>query len=65
MTTLTISVPDKSLQKLQELATRFSVAPEELVRLSLEELLARPEEDFKRALEYILQKNAELYRLLA
>lgn len=65
MTTITISVPDKSLQKLQELARRFQVTPEELVRVSLEELLARPEEDFQRALEYVLQKNAELYRRLA
>lgn len=65
MTTLTISVTDKNLQRLHELALRFSVAPEELVRVSLEELLARPEEDFKRALDYVLQKNAELYRLLA
>ena len=65
MTTITISLPDDRLQKLKELATRFSVAPEELVRVSIEELLTRPEEDFRRALDYVLNKNAELYRRLA
>ncbi len=65
MTTITISLPDDRLQKLREIATRFSVAPEGLVRVSIEELLTRPEEDFRRALEYVLSKNAELYRRLA
>jgi predicted transcriptional regulator len=65
MTTITISLPDDRLQKLKGIATRFSVAPEELVRVSIEELLTRPEEDFRRALEYVLSKNAELYRRLA
>ena len=65
MTTITISLPDDRLQKLKEIATRFSIAPEELVRVSVEELLTRPEEDFRRALEYVLDKNAELYRRLA
>ena len=65
MTTITISLPDDRLQKLKEIATRFSVAPEELVRVSIEELLTRPEEEFRQALEYVLNKNAELYRRLA
>lgn len=65
MTTITISLSDDRLQKLKELATRFKVAPEELVRASLEELLTRPEEEFRRTLEYVLNKNAELYRRLA
>ncbi len=65
MSTITISLPDERLQRLKEIAARFSVAPEELVRVSIEELLTRPEEDFRRALEYVLSKNAELYRRLA
>jgi len=65
MTTITIALPDDRLQKLQEIAVRLRVAPEELVRVSIEELLTRPEEDFRRALDYVLNKNAELYRRLA
>lgn len=65
MTTITISLPDERLQKLKELATLFQVAPEDLLRASLEELLTRPEGDFRRALDFVLKKNAELYRRLA
>lgn len=65
MTSITISLPDDRLKKLKEIAAQFSIAPEELVRVSIEELLSRPEEDFQRALAYVLNKNAELYRRLA
>lgn len=51
--------------KLQEVATRLRVTPEELARLSIEELLASPEETFQQAVDYVLKKNAELYRRLA
>ncbi len=65
MTTITIALSDDQLQKLQQIATLFQVAPEELVRVSVEELLSRPEEEFRKALEYVLQKNTELYQRLA
>ncbi|MCI0393467.1 MAG: DNA-binding protein [Chloroflexi bacterium] len=65
MTSITITLPDDRLQKLNEIANRFSITPEELVRASVEELLTRPDEEFLQALEYILDKNAELYRRLA
>lgn len=65
MTTITIALSDDRLQKLQQIAMLFQVAPEELVRVSVEELLSRPEEEFRKALEYVLQKNTELYQRLA
>jgi predicted transcriptional regulator len=65
MTTITITLPDDRLLKLQERATHFSVSPEELVRVSIEEMLSRPDEAFQRAVNYVLEKNAELYRRLA
>jgi antitoxin FitA len=65
MATLTISLPEDRLQQLKEQAARFRIAPEELVRASIEELLTRPDEEFQRALTYVLTKNAELYRRLA
>ncbi|ABU58294.1 hypothetical protein [Roseiflexus castenholzii] len=65
MTTITIALSDDQLQKLQQIATLFRVTPEELVRVSVEELLSRPEEEFRKALEYVLQKNTELYQRLA
>ena len=65
MTTFTITLPDERVKKLQEIAEHFRVAPEELVRASLEELLTRPTDDFQRVLERLLAKNAELYKRLA
>lgn len=65
MTSLTITLPDDRMLKLQEVATRLRVTPEELARLSIEELLASPEETFQQAVDYVLKKNAELYRRLA
>lgn len=65
MTTITIAMSEEQLQKLQEIAAHFQVAPEELVRVSIEELLARPEKEFQKALDDVLRKNAELYRRLA
>jgi hypothetical protein len=65
MSTITITLPGDGLLKLKERAAYFSVSPEDLVRVSIEELLTRPEEAFQQTADYVLQKNAELYRRLA
>ena len=65
MATITVSLPADRLNQLKAVAERFHVAPEELVRVSIEELLTRPEDDFRKALDYVLQKNAQLYQRLA
>ena len=38
---------------------------EDLAAASIEALLAQPGDDFARAVELVLRKNAELYRRLA
>lgn len=65
MTTIPIALSNDQLRELQQIAGRFQVAPEDLVRISIEELLSCPEEEFRRVLEYVSQKNAELYQRLA
>ncbi len=65
MTTLVITLSDDRLSKLKEIATYLGVSPEDLVRASVEELVTRPEDAFERIVEYVLDKNAELYRRLA
>jgi len=65
MTTITIELPSERLQKLQEMASRFGVSMEELVRVSVEDMLTQPEEEFLKAAQYVLKKNAELYKRLA
>jgi len=65
MSVVTIPLSEEQLRKLHEKARRLRVTPEVLLMATLEDLLARPEEDFRRAVEYVVRKNAELYRRLA
>ncbi|HSK81182.1 MAG TPA: CopG family transcriptional regulator [Thermoanaerobaculia bacterium] len=63
--TFTIALSDEKARRLEELAREGGVAPEELLRASVEDWLAEPREDFARAASYVLQKSKELYRRLA
>jgi predicted transcriptional regulator len=65
MNAITVTLSDDRLAQLQEMATRFQVSPEELVRVGVEELLAQPDDAFQRVVTTVLKKNAELYRRLA
>jgi hypothetical protein len=65
METITITLAEPVLRKLKELAKEAKVAPEELVRASVEEWLQRPRDSFASAANYVLQKNVALYRRLA
>ena len=62
MTTITISLPDEQLRELNQAALQLQVSPEELVHISIEELLAQPTDAFRQAIDYVLNKNAELYK---
>lgn len=65
MHTITITIPDDRLGKLQETATRLGVSLEELILMGVEEILNQPEQTFQSAVDYVLKKNAELYKRLA
>ena len=65
MTTNTITLSNKQSEKLAEIADRYGVPPEALVRASVDELLSGPESEFRRAVERVFDKNIELYRRLA
>ena len=64
MKELTISLSDKQLSKLKEVAKKLSVSAEELIQVSINELLSRPDKEFEKATSYVLKKNAELYQRL-
>jgi predicted transcriptional regulator len=65
MSSITVTVSDDRLAKLKEIAGRYSISPEDLIRVSIDELLARPDETFEKAAKCVLNKNSELYRRLA
>jgi hypothetical protein len=65
MNEITISISDDRMKQLREKAIHFQVAPEDLLRVGLEDVLACPAADLRHALELVLNKNAELYHRLA
>ncbi len=65
METITITVANDRLSKLKDIASDLNITLEELVRLSIENLLLQPEAVFQQAMEYTLNKNRELYQRLA
>ena len=64
MNTLAVTVSDDRLAKLKEVADRFKITPEDLIRVSIDEFLSRPDEAFEKAANYVLNKNFDLYRRL-
>lgn len=64
MAAITIMLTEDCLSKLKEKARHLGLSPEDLVRASIEELLARPDEAFQKVVGDVLTKNVELYRRL-
>ena len=65
MNTITIEISDERLLLLQKTATNLGVSIEQLLLLGVEELVNKQEASFKSAMNYVLNKNAELYQRLA
>lgn len=60
-----IELPPAQAAQLQGEATRLGIAPEDLVRAAVTDLLTAPDQAFQAASKRILERNAELYRRLA
>lgn len=61
----TIDLSPSQAERLRQEAERLGLAPEELARAAIADLLATPDEEFTRAADRVLRKNEELYRRLA
>jgi len=62
---LAFELPQTQAEKLCDEAERLGLAPEELARAALADLLGTPDGEFRSAATRILSKNQELYRRLA
>ena len=51
--------------KFQEFVKQYNTNKDELLRLCMEEIAKQDHKDFQKALEYVLEKNKELYKRLA
>jgi len=62
---LTIDLSLAQANRLRLAAERLGIAPEDLARAAIADLLVAPDDDFQAATERVLRKNEELYRGLA
>ncbi len=65
MASVTIDLSDDQIQALQNLASVHGTTLDVLLQASLEDWLSSQKMDFIDAADYVLTKNAELYRRLA
>ena len=71
MKVLELNLPDATAAKLEELAVRLKLTPEQLAVLSLVERFEQVDAEsqldaqFKAAANHVLEKNDELHRRLA
>ncbi|MGH7324593.1 MAG: DNA-binding protein [Candidatus Rokuibacteriota bacterium] len=62
---LTIDLSPAQAERLRQVAEGLGLAPEDLARAAVADLLATRDDDFEAAAKRVLQKNQELYRRLA
>ena len=65
MSTITITLPEEKAIKLLAMARNMNINPEDLVRVGIEDLISIPEEEIRKAMSYVVNKNLELYVRLA
>jgi hypothetical protein len=62
---ISIDITGADERALTDAAQRFDVPPDELAAAALSDFLTRPEEEFERTAQRVLEKHRELYRRLA
>lgn len=65
MTTLTISISDEEMHRLEELSKREGLTVEQMVCLGIRDFIGQPDDAFRVAAKRAMDKNAELYRRLS
>jgi len=65
MSTITIALPEEQLLALKQMAEGLGVSTEDLAREGVEAMIRQRRDRFRAAADYVLEKNAELYRRLA
>lgn len=62
---LNVALTESQLEALRERAKSLGITPEQLASAAIADLTGRPADDFARAAQHVLGKNAELYERLA
>ena len=64
MTTVSVSLSDEEMHRLEELSKRERLTIEQMVRLSVCDFIGQPDDVFHAAATRVMEKNAGLYRCL-
>jgi hypothetical protein len=62
---ITITLDDEKYKKIKKKADSFNITPEELICVNIDDFLSRSDEEFLNAVDYVLNKNSDLYKRLA
>lgn len=65
MATLTISLSDEDMRRLEALGQREGLTVEQMVRLGIHDLIGQPDDAFRAAAQRMMGKNPKLYRRLS
>ena len=65
MATLTISLSDEEMRRLEALGKREGLPVEQMVRLGIHDFIGQPDESFLATAKRAMEKNSELYRRLS
>ena len=61
MTTVTVSLSDQEMRRLEELSKREGLTVEQMVCHGISDCIGQPDESFRTAARRVMEKNAELY----
>ena len=65
MATLTISLSDEAMRRLEVLGKREGLTVEQMVRLGIHDFIGQPDDAFHAAARRVMEKNADLYHRLS
>lgn len=65
MTTVTVSLSDEEMRRLEELSAREGLTVEQMVRLGINDFIGQPDAAFRAAARRVMEMNTELYRRLS
>ena len=61
MATLTISLSDEEMRRLEVLGKREGLTVEQMVRLGIQDFIGQPDDAFHPAAKRVMEKHSELY----
>lgn len=65
MTTVTVSLSDEEMRRLEALGKREGLIVKQMVRLGIHDFIGQPDDTFHAAAKRVMEKNTDLYRHLS